>query len=89
MQNRGKVHDLRLVLAELPDLEMGKLQWMTWDASALLLRLGILARSCRRPVDCRFNGSLPARDRPGAAPRAPLAGCTVGRGFGTRTITAS
>src|SRR5262245_32841082 len=51
-------HDLRLVLAELPELEMGQLNWMTWDAgSALRLRLGIWARNCRRPrIDDRFNG---------------------------------
>lgn len=56
-------HDLRLVLDELPDLEMGQLNWMTWDAgSALLLRIGIWARNCRRPqIDHRFNGPTEIR----------------------------
>ena len=50
-------HDLRHVLAELPDLEMGLLRSMTWDSSALLLCLGIVALNCRQPqVDLRFNG---------------------------------
>jgi hypothetical protein len=56
-------HDLRDVLAELPDLEMGQLSWMTWDeGSALLLRIGIWARNCRRPeIDDRFNGPTEIR----------------------------
>ena len=55
-QDNRTWHDLRLVLTELPDLEMGQLQWMTWDGSALLLRIGIMARNSVRPrIDDRFN----------------------------------
>src|SRR3954463_9745074 len=56
-------HDLRRVLAELPGLEMGQLNWMTWDgSSALVLRIGIWARNCRWPrIDHRFNGPTEIR----------------------------
>jgi hypothetical protein len=55
-------HDFRLVLSDLPDLEIGQLQWMTWDSSVLLLCLGIVARNCLRPqVDLRFNGPTEIR----------------------------
>jgi hypothetical protein len=56
-------HDLQHVLAEVPDLEMGQLNWMTWDAgSALLLRIGIWARNCCRPrIDHRFSGPTEIR----------------------------
>ena len=52
-------HELRQVLAAVPRLQMGQLNWMTWDAgSALLLRIGIWARNCGGPQkeDDRFNG---------------------------------
>ena len=51
-------HDLHVVLAKLPNLEMAELNWMTWDAgTALQLRLGIWVRNSDTPtVDPRFNG---------------------------------
>lgn len=56
-------HNLQHVLAEVPDLEMGQLNWMTWDAgSALLLRIGIWARNyCRPRIDHRFSGPTEIR----------------------------
>lgn len=56
-------HDLRDVLADLPELEMGQIEWMTWDAGpALQLRLGLGVRNCRHPwIDRRFNGPTEIR----------------------------
>jgi len=52
-----------VILKELPQLEMGQLNWMTWDAGEdLLLRVGIWARNCRQPqIDRRFNGPTEIR----------------------------
>jgi hypothetical protein len=51
-------HDLCVVLAELPNLEMAELNWVAWDAGpALRLRIGIWARNSDQPnLDPRFNG---------------------------------
>ena len=60
-EERRTWHDLRRVLAELPELEMALLEGMTWDAGSAL-RLGIWARNGRGSrIDPRFNGPTEIR----------------------------